>query len=130
MTDLRATSLTRPTGRLSTREPAEWRLDAACRGWDHALRGDPWHPASEHPTAYDQARRVCGTCRVATSCLDEALAAESRSPGALRFGMYGGRTPSERATSSLLADDRLPADDDDTPAETAHGMERTGPSAA
>ncbi len=99
MIDLRATSLTRPTSRLATREGTEWRLDAACRGWDHELQGDPWHPYSELPSAYDQARRICGDCPVRAACLAEASAAESDGPGALRFGMYGGRTPAERAAS-------------------------------
>ncbi|MFF3065944.1 WhiB family transcriptional regulator [Oerskovia sp. NPDC057915] len=100
MTDLRATSLTRPTIRLSTPEPAQWRLDAACRGWDHELQGDPWHPVSDLPAAYDQARRICDACPVVVPCLAEANAAESGGPGALRFGMYGGRTPTERAAAA------------------------------
>jgi len=100
MTDLRATSLTRPTSRLSPRDPEQWRLDAACRGWDHELEGDPWHPTSERPSAYDLARSICEACPVAAPCLVEACVAESRSSGALRSGMYGGTTPAERAASA------------------------------
>lgn len=97
MTNLRAQTLTRPANGLAAREPEDWRLDAACRDWDHELQGDPWHPDSDLPSAYDDARRICGGCPVAQACLDAAFSAESASPGALRHGMYGGTTPAERA---------------------------------
>ncbi|MGW6007205.1 WhiB family transcriptional regulator [Oerskovia enterophila] len=96
MTNLRAQTLTRPTNGLATREPEDWRLDAECRDWDHTLEGDPWHPDSDLPSAYDDARTICAGCPVAEACLQVALEAESRSHGALRFGMYGGTTPAER----------------------------------
>ncbi|MFD6163733.1 WhiB family transcriptional regulator [Oerskovia sp. NPDC060287] len=97
MTDLRAQTMTRPTNPLASREPEDWRLDAKCRDWDHALQGDPWHPDSDLPGAYDDARRICAGCPVASTCLQAAVDAESSSYGALRFGMYGGTTPAERS---------------------------------
>ena len=96
MTNLRAQTLTLATNRLATHEPEDWRLDAACRDWDNELRGDPWHPDSDLPTAYDDARRICGGCPVAHACREAAFAAESASPGAQRHGMYGGTKPAER----------------------------------
>ncbi|KZM36060.1 WhiB family transcriptional regulator [Oerskovia enterophila] len=96
MTNLRAQTLTRPTNALATREPEDWRLDAECRDWDHTLKGDPWHPDSDLPGAYDDARTICAGCPVAEACLQTAIEAESSSHGGLRFGMYGGTTPAER----------------------------------
>ena len=99
MTNLRAQMLTRPTNGLATHEPEDWRLDAACRDWDHGLQGDPWHPNSELPNAYDDARRICGGCPVAEACLQAAFDTESRSDAAIRYGMFGGKTPAERAAA-------------------------------
>ncbi|MHA7132568.1 WhiB family transcriptional regulator [Oerskovia turbata] len=97
MTTLRAQTLTLATNRLAPHEPEDWRLDAACRDWDHERNGDPWHPGSEHPAAYDRARRICGDCPVTATCLEAAFREESPSPGGLRDGMRGGLTPAERA---------------------------------
>ncbi|OCI31069.1 WhiB family transcriptional regulator [Oerskovia enterophila] len=99
MTNLRAQTMTRPTNPLASREPEDWRLDARCRDWDHELQGDPWHPNSDLPGAYDDARKICAGCPVAALCLQAAFETESRSDAAIRYGMFGGKTPAERAAA-------------------------------
>ena len=97
MTNLRPQTLTRPTNGLAGREPEDWRLDAACRDWDHELQGDPWHPDSDASNAYAKAREICSGCPVAAACLEVAMAAERDRAHGGRFGMFGGLSPNERA---------------------------------
>lgn len=97
MSDLRAQSLTRPTNGLATHEPEDWRLDAACRDWDHELQGDPWHPDSDLPNAYNAAREICGGCPVVADCLEVAMSTEGGIVHGSRYGMFGGLSPHERA---------------------------------
>ena len=97
MTNLRAQTLTLATNRLATHEPEDWRLDAACRDWDHELQGDPWHPDSDASNAYAKAREICSGCPVAAACLEVAMAAERDRAHGGRFGMFGGLSPNERA---------------------------------
>jgi WhiB family transcriptional regulator, redox-sensing transcriptional regulator len=70
----------------------EWRLEALCRG----LAPEHWFPAGEEGNKvtkrdYDQARLICDRCPVEKACLDEAISREDL------FGMWGGKTPRERA---------------------------------
>jgi hypothetical protein len=97
VTNLRPQSLTLATNRLATREPEDWRLDAACRDWNHERDGDPWHPDSSLPNAYTRAREICSPCPVAAACLEVAMAAEGGIVRDSRYGMFGGLSPHERA---------------------------------
>lgn len=42
------------------------------------------------------AKAVCDSCPEAVACLMNAMDAENGEPRALRFGIYGGKTPDER----------------------------------
>lgn len=52
---------------------------------------------SGHPTAIAAAKAVCDTCPEKRECLTMALRAEVGEPVSLRFGIFGGMTPAERA---------------------------------
>lgn len=68
-----------------------WRLDAKCRG---TLDPDIFH--REGPDAFNRALAICQSCTVQTQCLELALQAED-DYRTTRYGVYGGRTPSQRA---------------------------------
>lgn len=65
-------------------EPA-FMADAACAGADVHV----FFPEREDE-GYTEARKVCAGCPVRAQCLDHALVNFER------FGMWGGRSPSER----------------------------------
>ena len=70
---------------------SSWAEHAACLGYDTNL----WFP--EIPQGRDyfaQARKVCITCPVMSDCLDFALSFDADND---RFGMFGGKSPKERA---------------------------------
>lgn len=46
---------------------------------------------------YETARSICNQCPVAQQCLDMAMTAEANTHYSSRHGMFGGKTPSERA---------------------------------
>lgn len=66
---------------------ADWRHRAACAGQDTAL----WFP--KNPIG-SLAMQVCGGCPVRAECLYDALQQET--PGARRFGIWGGLTTGQR----------------------------------
>ena len=71
----------------------DWRTQAACLDRDPELFFP--HPSDE--TVADQvALKWCSTCPVTEQCLKAALAFE-RGQDSMRFGIWGGRTPEERA---------------------------------
>lgn len=79
---------------MTQRTPSErrfWWLDALCRGLDANI----WFP--EKPQGRDYfavARSYCNKCDVREECLAEAMAQD---PDNDRFGMFGGKSPRERA---------------------------------
>src|SRR5688572_9169442 len=64
-----------------------WMHEAACRGQG----SDAWFSADEVGEEVDAARRVCSGCPVRPECLDYAL------DRAIRHGLWGGLSPTERA---------------------------------
>ena len=58
---------------------------------------DPEAWFSGNPRAIAAAKEVCGTCPERQGCLTMALRAEVGEPVSLRFGIFGGLTPAERA---------------------------------
>lgn len=76
--------------------PAERR--PACEGhnpelWFVADGGSP----SGTPEAWAPAAAICATCPLVDPCLARALDAEGTNGARSRFGMWGGKTPDERA---------------------------------
>ena len=67
-----------------------------------------WFPEIRHagPDRYFHALMGCRTCPFTAARLEIALAAEGDVQAKMRFGMYGGKTPSER---SAIARDRREA---------------------
>lgn len=65
-----------------------WQDNAACRGEATAI----FYPTkSDDLSSYKLAERICRHCPVKATCLEEALAAGER------WGLWGGRTPKQRA---------------------------------
>ena len=62
-----------------------WRSAAACAGLGPTLFYDP------NSRAVAAAKRICGACPVSLDCADEARTAHET------FGVWGGRTETERA---------------------------------
>ncbi|RZU61762.1 WhiB family redox-sensing transcriptional regulator [Zhihengliuella halotolerans] len=78
-------------------EVPEMLRDAACAGMDPDLADEMFFPGSNwDPNRYDMARRRCESCPVREACLEHALAGE-RGAASNRAGMFGGKTPEERA---------------------------------
>jgi WhiB family redox-sensing transcriptional regulator len=93
----RAQTLTRPTNTLEHDTPDEWRTRAACRGKATAY-DDPWHPDGQGVKAREHAAKaLCSPCPVRAECLAYALQFEGELHAESRFGVFGGKTPSERA---------------------------------
>lgn len=72
-----------------------WHEQAACRGLGpdlfFARRGE-----NTTQDAYHHAKQLCAQCPVATDCLETALRIEEN-PQMGRHGLYGGKTPDQRA---------------------------------
>ncbi|GII98365.1 WhiB family redox-sensing transcriptional regulator [Sediminihabitans luteus] len=85
----------------STREPEDWRMEAACLGVDPESVG--FHDDGLRGTAKERqvaaAKALCATCDVATACLEFALAAEGRANSG-RYGIFGGLDGDERGLLS------------------------------
>lgn len=74
--------------------PPNWRLRAACRDAD---KPDAFFSHPSDALGADQvALQRCSTCPVTEQCLKAALAFE-RGQDSMRFGIWGGLTPEERA---------------------------------
>jgi len=71
----------------------KWRKQAACRGANTDLF---FQDKGGGRFAYVQARKICGDCTVIQSCFEYAMEIE-KDPAVLRYGMYAGMTPSQRA---------------------------------
>ena len=69
---------------LTTYDPGEWRLDAACRDLDTAI----FFPDSEEDSG--PALAVCASCPVRQACLEFALITRQDD------GVWGGLTETER----------------------------------
>lgn len=82
-----------------------WVTQAACRGANIDLF---YQDKGGGPYAYQQARRICGTCPVIQKCFEFAMATEL-DPSVLRYGMFAGMTPSQRAAYQQHLDRHVPA---------------------
>jgi len=90
----RSRTLTRPTSHDEQDKAENWRLQAECR--DKATADyDPWHPIRSGVHNYVAGVEVCKGCPVRRLCLEFALAVETTEEK--RYGIYGGKTPNERA---------------------------------
>jgi WhiB family redox-sensing transcriptional regulator len=70
---------------------SNWHKEAICRGQETNL----WFPETPQGRDYfAKARKVCAECPVAEDCLEFALGFEDDFD---RFGMFGGKSPKERA---------------------------------
>ena len=69
---------------VTTYDPNEWRLDAACRDLDTAI----FFPETDE--AVDAAKAVCATCPVRQACLEFALITRQDD------GVWGGLDENER----------------------------------
>ncbi len=79
----------------------EWQEQAACRGVDLEVffpHLEPGRKLGDHLSAkVARAKSFCHVCPVRQQCLALALTAEGASAEGLRFGVFGGLTPNERA---------------------------------
>lgn len=82
-----------------------WVKDAACRGANTEIF---YQDKGGGPYAYQQARRICGTCPVIQKCFEYAMAIEL-DPAVPRYGMYAGMTPSQRTAYQTHLDKHVPA---------------------
>ena len=71
-----------------------WREEALCAQVDPEL----FFPDSMLPHAYAPAIRVCRICPVRENCLEDAMGREGAASSAYRGGVWGGLSPSQRAT--------------------------------
>lgn len=77
---------------------SSWAGQAACAGYETNL----WFPETPQGRDYfAKARAVCNECEVRVDCLEFALSFEQDED---RFGMYGGKSPKERAK---IRDERM-----------------------
>lgn len=72
-------------------KPEAWMEQSACIGHNPEM----WFPddRSNNTEETRLAKAICGSCPVATQCLDYALRTE---PGFTRFGIFGGLTADAR----------------------------------
>lgn len=73
----------------------DWRRDAACLGEPLEI----FFPDGNTDDKWDQALTVCNRCPVRMDCLALVMDLDDFSD---RYGMFGGLTPSERATRRHL----------------------------
>lgn len=73
-----------------------WAAEAACRNADQEL----FFPISETSDLghIAEAKAICATCPVRATCRERKLAEEGGRDWRNRYGIWGGLTPSERAT--------------------------------
>ena len=77
--------------------PVDWTLDALCAPFD----GDLWYTNPEGAGTGMERRtaiRICGDCPVQAQCLNAAMRLEQGLGRTSRFGIWGGLTPTQRAT--------------------------------
>ena len=79
------------------RVTADWTIDALCASID----GDLWYTDPEGAGTGMEGRtaiRICGDCPVQAQCLHAAMRLEQGMGRKSRFGIWGGLTPTQRAT--------------------------------
>jgi len=75
-----------------TEPPTDWRKFATCRNVD----GDLFFPTPGDFRGINAAKAICAHCPVRLSCLHEALIEEDGRAKDNRFGVRGGKGPSQR----------------------------------
>ena len=76
---------------IERRPAGDWADDGACRNVDPELFYPSDGYGSKRSTAYAQAKAVCATCPQQATCLEHAITQDER------WGVWGGKTPIERA---------------------------------
>ena len=80
----------------------DWTTDALCAQVDGDLwYGDLWYVDLEGEGTGMERRtaiRICGDCPVQAQCLNAAMRREQGMGRTSRFGIWGGLTPTQRAT--------------------------------
>ena len=82
---------------MTTTTSVDWTLDALCAQVD----GDLWYVDLEGAGTGMERRtaiRICGDCPVQAQCLNAAMRREQGMGRKSRFGIWGGLTPTQRAT--------------------------------
>ena len=82
---------------MNTTTSVDWTLDALCA----TLDGDLWFTDPEGAGTGMEGRtaiRICGDCPVQDTCLKDAMRHERGLPKRMRFGIWGGLTPTQRDT--------------------------------
>ena len=79
---------------IRTIAPAQWEADAACS----QIGCDPWFPYHYDAESVELPVSICIECPVRELCLDRAMKAEGTAARQHRHGIFGGLTPSQRAT--------------------------------
>ena len=80
--------------------PEPWTEEALCAEIDPDL----WHPNCKDSEDTETAIAICKTCPVRYECLEYALSFEGGRSAKQRYGIYGGTTPTRRA--SIYRSDR------------------------
>lgn len=81
-----------------------WQVEAACRGGDPAVFFSPTDDrTTTRADRIERAKAICARCPVTAACLEHAL--RTREP----YGVWGGRSETERAELLGLASLRYPA---------------------
>ena len=82
---------------MNTTTSVDWITDALCDPFD----GDLWFTDPEGVGTGMEGRtaiRICGDCPVQTQCFNAAMRLEQGMGRKSRFGIWGGLTPTQRAT--------------------------------
>ena len=82
---------------MSTIGPDDWTTEALCA----QIGGDLWFTGPEGAGTGMERRtaiRICRDCPVQAQCLHAALTVERGMDRKCRFGIWGGLTPTQRAT--------------------------------
>lgn len=74
---------------------ATWRQKALCRDLDTSIFFPETESRDELRVLYAEARKYCNECIVRNQCLEAALREEEHE-NTRRYGMRGGKTPSQR----------------------------------
>lgn len=74
----------------------DWMDDALCA----QVGPDLWHMEKSGGGAYAPAIAICQRCPVQQQCADFSARIEGEASGRDRHGLWAGRTPSERVTTS------------------------------
>jgi WhiB family redox-sensing transcriptional regulator len=73
-----------------------WAAQATCATPQYKGHANLWFPHPEDRHAINAAKRICASCPVRQTCLDEVLTEEGSRHTEFRFGIRGGLTEADR----------------------------------